>query len=660
MTTDRRIPGRLLSSLLVATFALALGCGDDDAGASTPPPPPTPPVTPAPNVDANVPGVDAGAPIPLEDFLRDNHVVTLEAHPDGGEIGRGTSNAEGVVHFYSPQRSGVFSFDLDDADLAGPVANMLVMASTSGDSAAFVLIDPNGVFAPMMFATSIPEGDTRLEVDSLDVLTEGDIPEFDPARGNPFMPFSILGVSFSMSIQGVLRGIGIGIVAELFGQLVNRTCSFFAPVHMEMCEFAGGIAGSLAAGFLGAIRLGPIATWGLGRELATEVLEGLVGSACEATADALIGYNTNPNDTGPRNRYREVAYKYNYLLYRSFAEPPADAAALQSSLRRAGPRLSTLGRSVRDRYFELYNRESSEWGGFAISAATEALQEQVDENPVFRDWVIRRITIEEGYAATLHVHPRGLTASITTWRHVEVLADQIEWQYPEWEAALRHFGGISAISCFMGIVKAGTARWSDAGAAREADLDVQGLVGAQLDVWSAYFDWLAETHYGEAIPTPTCLADEYEPNATWQDAVASPVPVELSPEAGVIHLRNLTLCDYLGMGSAEEDWYAYYIGAIELNVQARVTNDMIDPARGADEPLCLDVYFFSEIYTIEEPPWDPSHITTACGTAGSWPSTAPFGIRRTLGERWSMMLLRVRPDTGATGMPIDYNLRFTP
>ncbi|MCC7538798.1 MAG: hypothetical protein IT379_21410 [Deltaproteobacteria bacterium] len=660
MTTEPRRSSigpsaRALAAVCLVSM-LGASCGDDDGGGVTPPPP-----TPPPGADGGLPVGDAGEEvIPLEDFLRDNHVVTLEAHPDGGEIGRGTSDAAGVVHFYSPEHEGLFSFDLNDADLAGPVAGVDVMVSTAGGSAAFVVVDPRGTFAPMMFASAIPEGDATLEVDTLDLLTEGDVVEFDPARGDPFMPFTILGVSFSMSISGVLRGIGIGIAAELFGQLVNRTCSFFAPVHMEMCEFAGGIASSLAAGFLGAIRLGPIASWGLGRELATEVLEGLVGTACEKTADALIGYNENPNDTGPRNRYREVAYKYNYLLYRSIAEPPADASGLQASLRSAAPRLSTLGRTVRDRYFELYNRESSEWGGFAISAATEALQEQVDENPVFREWVIRRLTIEEGYAAVLHVHPRGLTASVTTWRHVEVLAEQIRWQYPEWEAAMRHLGGISAISCFMGIVKAGTARWMDGAAAQEADLSVQGMIGAELDVWNAYFDWLAEVHYGEVIPPPACLADEHEPNGTWQEAVASPVPVELSPEAGVIHLRNLTLCDYLGTGAAEEDWYAYYVGPIELNVQARVTNDMIDPARGADEPLCLDVYFFSEIYTIEDPPWEPTLITTACGTAGGWPSTSPFGIRRTLGESWSMMLLRVRPDTGASGTPVDYNLRFTP
>jgi hypothetical protein len=78
---------------------------------------------------------------------------------------------------------------------------------------------------------------------------------------------------------------------------------------------------------------------------------------------------------------------------------------------------------------------------------------------------------------------------------------------------------------------------------------------------------------------------------------------------------------------------------------------------GQDQPICIDVYFYSQIYEIAGTP--PDFITGTCGTVSVGPATDTFGIRRTIGEEWSMILLRVRPGEGAMG-PIDYGMRFVP
>ena len=168
-------------------------------------------------------------------------------------------------------------------------------------------------------------------------------------------------------------------------------------------------------------------------------------------------------------------------------------------------------------------------------------------------------------------------------------------------------------------------------------------------------DLYTEYYGGGDIPTP-CLFDEYEPNGTWQQAVASPSSITVG--GGPVWLRDLTLCS-VGGTPIEDDWYAFPMGAIEFNVQARVrTPENMEFAAmhtgGEDEPICVELFYYGQTNDIAGLP--PTRLYGACGTPSDvWTGSA--GVRRAIGEAWSYILVHVRAEPGATD-PVAYDLGF--
>lgn len=628
---------------MAALFSMLVGCGG--GGGLTPP-------------DAGPTSRDGDVVLPdgrvvppgLDDYLAENGIARMERMADGTERGFAITGADGRARFFSERHEAVFALDLvDEADAAMAGLEVTVTATDTG-SVLYLAHDPSGTHMPLFFAGSVlASGQHELSVDGAALLTDGvPVLDFDPSAGNPFTPiFTFVGISVSISIRGILVGIGTGIAIDLLKDAITNTCRFFAPVHVELCNLIAQVAGYAAEALGGIYFKGATAFGAL-----VDVVEGEVRDlVCEAVGGALVTYVEHPEDTMLRERYRELAYRYNYLLYRLENEPPAGMPAdTWDRMADAGGSLASIAPVVRNAYFEIHNTSTPDsLAHNAIERAVEKTVGALEIDHVFREWVLTNLTIEEGYAAYLGIGPSGTTFAFREWTYVSGEFEQ--WEFEEGSPLNDVLGPLT--ECGFAIVKGLRGELDDGVRRSTIELDAEGLVGVLIDLWSARLNLMHADLYGEDIPPPTCLPDEYEPNGSWMAARAAPVPVMLG-EGDLVTLPDQTLCPVPG-GTVEEDWYAYDIGPIELMVQAGVSRDSGAP--GYDQELCLEIHFISEIYDIFGDP--PTRVAgPVCGTGGLI-STPTFGIRRTLGESWSMLLVRVFPGAGATG-PFEYELRFTP
>lgn len=595
---------------------------------------------------------DGDAEETIDQYLERNGIARLELLEDDTEIGRGVTDADGEVRFYSAIHEIVFDLSYADEE-AAPAPGLEVMVSVGPDQAVYFASDPGGELAPLFYVTGIPTADAELAVDTFEVYSEGaGLLEFDPDDPSPFgEACTLIGLAGTFSIGNVVRAMGATVALNVLKVLVEDTCRYFAPVHEELCGIVANVAygaGSLA---VGALNLAGATLFDQLFDVAGELLGDYV---CDPVGGYLAGYVVGANDTTARDRYREIARKYNYMLFRFEADPPADAAAARRTLEQLGVELAQVGRVVRNRYFELYNPGAeSALPGLALGTVVDLTAAGVELDATFRELLWARYTWAEGYEAILRIRPGELTYEVTEWTY-----EAVEWETVEWTEDWSRIVGPLA-DCALAFVTGVHGRVEQAGAYRDADLDTATLVGHVLDVWDARMDYVYDTLWGGTIPD-TCTPDEWEPNETWESAVARPMPAILDSSVAEIHALNL--CDYLGTGIVENDWYAYNIGPIELNVGARL---MPVPAEhggtdvGLDERLCLEIYFYSELYEIGMMP--PDLVAgPACGRVRDWPTIPYFGIRRTMGESWSMLLPRVYAEGAPTVREIDYSLRFTP
>ena len=123
----------------------------------------------------------------------------------------------------------------------------------------------------------------------------------------------------------------------VFAKLVEETCLFFAPLHDDVCSVVGKVVEISASVGIGGLKLA-----------ITEALdwkEALVKAGFAAAWDELISLTCGDNiggaivswivpsteESSVQNRYREVAYRYNYLLKKIDEAPPEEIAAAISS-----------------------------------------------------------------------------------------------------------------------------------------------------------------------------------------------------------------------------------------------------------------------------------------------------------------------------------------
>lgn len=588
--------------------------------------------------------------IDLETYLRENDIARMELREDGREVGIGVTDEHGVVRFYSETHEGVFDINLEDIEET-PGEGLEVMVVVGSDSAAYLVHDNEERFEPMLFTSGIPETDAELTVDGMDLLApEEGFPEYIPEE-NPFeSKLTIMGLQFTMTIQGILASMLTGAVVAAFSRLVNETCRFFAPLHEEVCELLGVVAEVVGGIATGGVQLTGVTAWALGRSVLGPAINTYV---CDPLGKVMVGYVRGPRDTSMRDRYRGVAYKYNYLLHLMETSPPADAGALRAELEGLGVELLTTGRIVRNSYFELYNPEGEDdhlrtAANFVLSSTIGALE----SDRVLRDWILTGLTIEEGYEELLLITDDAIHYEFRQWRYEQTEWSEIEWT--EESSAADNLGAL--LDCVISIVSGAEMEIREGEATRRVTMQLEQIAGISLRVLERRLDLLHEEHWGGGIPEGECDDDEFEPNDTWQLAASAPLPTVLE-SAGVVYLNDVRLCDPFGSGTLGDDWYAYYVGPMEFRCTARI----IEVAEGAgqEQPICLEIYFWSEAFDIMEAP--PEHIVgPVCGAVSEELDTVPFSIARTMGEAWSMLLVRVSAGARATESVIDYNLRFTP
>jgi hypothetical protein len=530
-------------------------------------------------------------------------------------------------------------------------------------TATYLITDPTGVGAPFLYTVDLPESDAEVIVDAYDESQLAADP-FDPAMGeNPFgtarSPLVsshaeplIAGFVVSFSIRSFLTSVAVSAVAAVFKYLVDGACNAVAPLYAERCSTIASIAGTLVE-LAGGIRTGAG-----GWDLAETGLDGTLaatGFHCDRIGKSFVGYVADPRDDRALTRFRELARRFNYLLHVMETDPQPGQPSWET-VRAMARALIYVRNVVRNDYFELYNRDSLSdrldvgygigLASDAVAAAFGALEAGVPE------LVLRELEITEVVRWYLRVGPRSSTFVVETMRYSRARFDT----FVDLDGVAPTGTGFF-FDCAANFVQGAAVQYYDDASASmvSQEITTNEITGGMLDVLEGMVDVLYQRSWGGTIPGGTCLPDEYEPNARWQEAVASPLPTSLV-DGSVVELNRLNLCDAVGMSGADEDWYAYYVAPVEFRVQSRIVG-LDPPSVGQDQPICVDVYFYSQIYELSGAP--PDRITGTCGTVSDWPATESFGVRRTLGEEWSMILLHVRPGEGATG-PIDYGIRFIP
>jgi hypothetical protein len=613
---------------------------------------------------------DAGNTLDLETFLRDNDVGRLERDAEGVEVGQHTTNAEGVAMFYSPAHQMLFDLSTVERELRMPLADRRIHIAVADTTAMYLITDPTDVDAPFLYTFELPESDAAFEVDAHEQEQMSADP-FDPAMdANPFgtsrsplvaarTESLVAGISVSVSFTNVMQAMAISAVAAVFKYLVDGACNVVSPLYAERCAMIAAIAGT-AVELAGGLRTGA-SLW----ELGATFLDGAatVGDVhCNHIGRTVIGYTTDPRDDSALLRYREIARRYNYLLHAMETDPQPGQPSWEQ-MRQWSLALIQLRAVVRNDYFELWNADSVSDRldvGYGIGLATDAIAAMFSELTVSQQaLVLTRLDITDVVRWYLRVGPGGTSFAVQNIRYTRARFDLMQF-----DTSLNDRGkGLAGLmgDCAANIVQGALVEYYDNAAATMVsdEITTAQLTNGMLEVFEQTVNAIYEENWGAPIPMGSCLPDEYEPNLRWQDAVASPLPVALV-EGSVVELNYLNLCDSLGMSGMDEDWYAYNIAPVELRVQARVVG--AEPPTppmpvGQDQPICIDVYFYSQIYEIAGTP--PDFITGTCGTVSVGPATDTFGIRRTIGEEWSMILLRVRPGEGAMG-PIDYGMRFVP
>jgi len=623
-----------------------------------------------PGADGGDPALDAGDEVvELDDYLRDNDVVTLEALDDGTEVGTAITGDDGFARFYSPENQGIYQMQAADPDMGMALPGRQVTVAVGDSSMAYLITDPLGQYQPFLHTVDVPEEDAELEYDAYDVYREqAGLDDYDPGTGpNPFGAMSdddfgradhsltIVGIAVTIGIRSILTSVAVGAAAAVFSNLVEGACNAVAPLYAERCRIVGVLAGAVGS-LVGGFFTGPVTAWALGATALDTALS-VAELNCDNLAGAAVGYVLDPGDDTGQNRYREIARKLNYLLHVMETDPQPGQPSWDWAMEQA-QRLIAVRDVVRNRYFQLWNQDGlgdSKAFGFGMGRAASATSGFFNNLEVdVRAATLTRLTIREETLAVLEIGEYDARYTVANWRYVQADWETFEWSYDPGSEFSKEMRGL-LIGCAFNFVKGAVVAWSDGTTSREVELETADMVDDILDVFETGIEETYRRHWGDDIPMGDCLPDLQEPNGTWELAHASPVPGDLVT-GGVAELMDLNLCNPAGTSGEDEDWYAYDIAPIELRVQARLIGD--DMGMGQDERMCIEVYFYSEIYTITGDP--PDRITGTCGPVSSWPATMSFGVRRTAGERWSQILLRVTHEDPTSTQEVDYGLRFIP
>ena len=622
--------------------------------------------------DTSVPDVDVSDE--LAEYIRDNDVTILAMGDDGVEYGQNETGTDGWARFYSPVHEGLVEFEMSSDDESPTLVGDLpvILALTSEREAVWAAVDPTETYEPVLHSITVPEtGEHEMDLDMNEVSERLDI-DYDPeAAEDPFgedaekdavgsitQPL-LVGVVVTFAIRSTLTSLAVGAVASIFGNLVRGACNFATPLYAERCEIIGNIAESAVKLFAG-VRLGNVSSWGdFAREVGGEALE-VADINCESVSASLVGLITDitPDDTAPIRElaFRRVLQKWNYLLHQMETDPQPGQQSWEWAQEQSLALIAARHGVLEEYFVAMSAEENPPEDGMLMGIFKSAVEKFVEGSEVTvitaaRDAVTENNQIFYDFARDLDgdgavddvdgvVMSYKYTTSPTRLTNVSEGFERLKAVY-------------ETLNCAWTFVTTVDAAFEQDGRAeRIDDLIVQELVDDGIAALDAAITAEYRRFWGE-LPMGECLADIMEPNDTWQLAHASPVPGTLGAGGGdVATLERLNLCDGLGMSGDDVDWYAYNNPAIDFRVQARFFQP--PGAAGDTESVCVDVHFYSDIYELAGTP--PDVLRTQCGVGDF--STDEFGVRRTIGERWSQILLRVRPENPEDAMPVDYNLRF--
>jgi hypothetical protein len=585
----------------------------------------------------------------LDEYLTQNGILKLADDGTGVERGKGTSSAEGVIAFYSPAKNGVIRFSLGAMDVPA-IAGLEVHVSAGADAATYYIVDPAGMYAPLLFSAPYPQGDVTQTVDAAKIFEEGGLYEFDDKAPSPFplQTFSVGELNFTMNMQTLMQGIASQVALLALKTVVSSTCSFFAPLHKDLCDKIGTYVGYAVSAYQIAVKVtleSGFQVLEIAKKVTVDVAvpELLDAYVCKPIGQKIFVTYFHPGAAAPVEAdFRAAAFKLNYMLHKLDTDPPANKAVVMEELGRTAAVLSNIGALVRSNYLQIYNPESFQ--SFVYDASFSTLTGLVQS------------LITEGEISGIDQVDPAIQKLLVPLAGQQKLVIK-DYKFKTSTPFNKVLGCVTTV-----ISEVVVGEVNGMGAANDLEVSMENAVGGMIGVVDAKLNAIWAKGWGGAPPVdPTCLPDLFEPNDNWQWAVQSPIGGEISSGSGPVTIDKLNMCDASGKGGVgDADWFAFPVGGpFQFQVQARIMKPM--EGKNPDKKVCVEVYWYSEAYEISG--WDPDKIAgPACGPVQDQLATQQVNVGKTLGEAWANVLVKVYPDPseGAALPEVDYTLLVKP
>ena len=589
----------------------------------------------------------------------DTTVLTLQE--DGLEFASRTLNGLGTLRFYSERHRAYIEYQPVAMEGTPPLDTELechITINAERRMSVFIF-DVRGASMPVAIETELPEtGEHALHIDPLDeIAMDSTYLPMQEMPSDPFGDFTVAGVSVSINISNAMRTYYAGAVSSAFASLVGGACNVIAPLHSEICSLISIVVEVLGNLIVPGVKLlkGVI---GLGEFILQEALASEIAPfLCkEGTRFLMKGVHEEHLEeiNALRDRYRRALSEYHYLLYLFETQPPLDPQEyerLRGGLAKIGASLSVVGPPLREGYVQIHNVENGQPSRPIYTQVRDVITEMITEvnfnrinwETIFHSTLTQAIFISDGERTLVGVEVAQLKVSKKTISELARLNKAVEIGGWIGECLIGVYTGIEGVVMHQNRMETRL-------------LEMPIFYGEVINSMSIANQELYRVYFGGGEIPVECLFDEYEPNSTWRQALASPTLSEVGQ--GPTWLRDLTLCAVMGV-PIDEDWYAFPMAPISFNVQARVRSPQNSSfaeeyTEGEDEELCVTVYYYGQSNEIIDAP--PTELYGACGSVSDvW--TGSRGIRRAIGEAWSYILVRVHAPQGIMDS-IGYDLGF--
>jgi len=603
--------------------------------------------------EASVEPLDIKGELTLEEFLEAYDIEKMEPAGDDRESGAGMTDENGRAAFYSPNQNAMVEVHALDEE-ENPLPGMQVSGVLFDDGHAVMLVyDPESGRAPAMYIGET--GDGTVEISSVDdpesVSSDFDLGGISPFEGNQF---SLISISWTMVIKTTLKTMAMSAIASVVKKWVNELCLFAKPLHKEACGIAAEAASIIPGIVTGGVKLalGQGLTWsGLAKLTVDKVVDKLIDYGCGDMFKAVLlklGPKTAAPDDANIALYKEVAWKYNYMMELADSETNPPDAAVWGEVKDgavAGIQgLAYVKPMILPNFFLVYKPEK----GFIedqlsakniFGAAVKAVQKGMTEIVLdyFEQIQIDQILFEYKLFFTNSGKFIGGSWSFTHFHYERTTMAWHEETLPDnklFDCAIAAIGGLTAA------VQEGTENYLasvDAYPVNKFAHDVLVMLDAKAD---AYY----KAAWGEDIPTPPpCLPDIWEPNDMW----------EMAPQ--VSNLGDTVTVEDLLLMPDDEDNYVFPIGGLINKVVAGVEWDEEQPGvedcSFDDGDMCIELLWYSDMFEMLDMP--PESFATKCEKLkkkGFW-ETDMYVLAPVMGETGPRIYVHVYPQNTSAVIP---------